>query len=414
MSPMSIDTLIIGAGQAGLAMSRCLTDAGVEHVLLERGQVGERWRSERWDSLRLLTPRWQSGLPGWSYDGPDPDGFMHRDEVVSFLEGYASSFIAPVHTGVTVTGVTPRPGGFRVATDAGDWLAANVVIATGQCAVPLVPGAAAGLSPAVEQVVPTRYRNPDQLRDGGVLVVGASATGIQLAAEIHDSGRPVTLAVGQHTRLPRRYRGRDILWWLDRMGVLDQRAHEVPDLEASRGQPSLQLVGSDDHRTLDLGFLHEQGVRVVGRLQDVDGPGIRLADDLQETTAAADVKLARIRLRIDAFIERGGIAAGPTEPLGTVRLPDPPTRLDLDAEGIRTVVWATGFRPSYPWLRVPVLDQRGELRHAGGITPWPGLYALGFPFLRRRSSTFIRGAGLDAVELAEHMVARRREWRGAA
>jgi putative flavoprotein involved in K+ transport len=407
----TIDTLIIGAGQAGLAMSRCLTDAGVEHVLLERGRVAERWRSERWDSLRLLTPRWLSSLPGSSFDGPDAHGFMHRDEVVDYIEGYGRSFLAPVLTGVTVKSVSPRPMGFRVATDvAGDWLARDVIIATGECDQPIIPAMASRLVPDVEQVVPTRYRNPGQLRDGGVLVVGASSTGIQLAAEIQASGRPVTVAVGQHTRLPRSYRGHDILWWLDTMGLFDQRPSDVGDLDVSRGQPSLQLVGSDDHHTLDLNALRDRGVRTVGRLADIDGGRMVFDDDLLENTAAADVKLARLRLRIDAHIDAAGLGAqvGPEEPFEPVRLPDPPERLDLRDEGIRTVVWATGFRRSYPWLKVPVLDGHGEIRHTGGVTPWPGLYALGFNFLRRRSSTFIRGAGRDAVELAEVILTHRR------
>lgn len=411
-----IHTIIIGGGQAGLAMSRCLADAGVEHVVLERGRVGERWRSERWDSLHLLTPRWLARLPGWSYDGPDPDGFMHRDEVVGYLEAYAGSFDVPLRAGVTVTAVAAHAAGFRVETDHGAWTAANVVIATGECDRPWVPAMARDLPGTVEQVVPTRYRSPDRLAEGGVLVVGASATGIQLAAEIHDSGRPVTLAVGQHTRLPRVYRGRDILWWLDRLGAFDERTHEVKNLDASRRQPSLQLVGGPDRRTLDLNVLHERGVRVLGRLRGVSGERAAFEDDLLETTAAADFKLGRLRLRIDRHIREHGLAGavGPGEPFVPVRLPDPPLDLHLREAGIRTVVWATGFRRSYPWLRVPVLDAAGEIRHDGGVTAHPGLYVLGLNFLRRRSSTFIEGAGRDAAELAEHLVHHRGARRGAA
>jgi len=409
----TIHTLIIGGGQAGLAFSRCLTDAGIEHLVLERGRIAERWRSERWDSLRLLTPRWQARLPGWSYRGGDPDGYMPREEVVRYLEQYADSFPVPLRTGVTVTGVEPHPDGFRVISDDGTWTARNVVIATGECDRPWVPPFAAALPGDVEQVVPTRYRNPRQLPDGGVLVVGASATGIQLAEEIHASGRPVTLAVGQHTRLPRLYRGRDILWWLDRLGLFDQRAWDVPNIETSRGQPSLQLVGTPDRRTLDLGVLNGRGVRIVGRVHDADGHHLSLGHDLLEHTVAADVKLARLRMRIDAYIRDHGLEqeVGDEEPFVPVRLPDPPVSLDLREAGIRAVVWATGFRREFPWLRVPVLDARGEVRHTGGVTTWPGLYAIGFNFLRRRSSTFIDGVGRDAVELAEHLVSRSPETR---
>jgi putative flavoprotein involved in K+ transport len=401
------DVVVVGGGQAGLAMSRCLVERGVEHVVLERGRIAERWRSERWDSLRLLTPRWQARLPGWSYRGPEPDGFMTRGEVIGFLAAYARSFGAPVRGGVTVTAVEREGDGFRVETDAGAWSAAAVVVATGHCDLPLVPAMAAGLPPDVLQVVPSRYRSPRQLPPGGVLVVGASATGVQLAAELQRSGRPVTLAVGRHTRLPRRYRGRDIQWWLDRTGILDEAADAVADLEAARRQPSLQLVGRDDGRTLDLGTLRDAGVRLAGRAVAVDRARVRFAGDLARSVADAEARLARLLRRIDGFVERGALAgAPPPEPPRPLRLPAGPAALDLRAEGIRTVLWATGYRRSYPWLRVPVLDGRGEIRHDGGITPVPGLYVLGLQFLRRRKSSFLDGVGADARDLAEHLAGR--------
>jgi putative flavoprotein involved in K+ transport len=404
-----IDTVIIGGGQAGLAMSRCLTDQGVEHVILERGRIAERWRSERWDSLHLLTPNWQSRLPGFSYQGPDPDGFMKRNEVIRFLEHYASSFPAPLHTGVTVTRVEPDPSGYRVTTDQETWTAANVVVATGECQLPAVPSLAQGLSEDIQQVVPTRYKNPGQLPEGGVLVVGASATGIQLAAELHASGRPVTLAVGRHTRLPRTYRGKDILWWFDRMRIFDERIDEVKNPAATRSQPSMQLIGSSDHRTLDLGVLMEAGIRLVGSAATAEGHRMVFQDNLDEVTVAADVKLARLRMRIDEHVEQNGLSdvVEPAERFTPVRPQEAPTRLSLRGEGIKTVLWATGFRRSYPWLRVPVLDARGEIRHNGGITSAPGLYVLGLQFLRRRKSSFIDGVAQDARELTEHLVQRR-------
>lgn len=400
-----IDAVIIGGGQAGLAVSRSLADRGIERVVLERGRIGERWRSERWDSLRLLTPRWQARLPGWAYDGPEPDGFMGRTEIVDYLERYARSFSAPVETGVTVTSVTRLGDGFRVATDHGVWSTESVVIATGDCDTPYVPPIAASLSGRVNQAVPTRYRNPRDLPEGGVLVVGASATGVQLAAEIHASGRPVTLSVGRHIRLPRSYRGKDIMWWLEGLGLLDERADEVPDLAASRGQPSLQLVGTPERRTVDLGVLQEAGVRLVGRATDADGTTMRFADDLLESTVAADVKLGRLRLRIDDFVDAAGLARVVDEPgpFHRVEVPDAPTTLDLRREGIRTVLWATGFVRRYPWLDVPVLDERGEIRHVGGVTPARGLYVMGLRFLRRRNSSFIDGQGRDAEEIADHI-----------
>jgi putative flavoprotein involved in K+ transport len=257
-------------------------------------------------------------------------------------------------------------------------------------------------------VVPTRYRNPDGLRPGGALVVGASATGIQLAAEIARSGRAVTLAVGQHTRLPRRYRGRDIMAWLDSMGVLTETADDVGDIDRSRRQPSLQLVGSEDDRSIDIGILQAMGARIVGRLNGILGRRAYFADDLSESVANADGKMDRQLTRIDRFLAGTSLeTAFPSE-----ARPEPvvvaaaPAEIDLGAEGIQTVLWATGYRREYPWLRVPVLDAHGELRHEGGVTSVPGLYAVGLPFQRRRNSSFLDGVGRDAVELAESIRAR--------
>jgi putative flavoprotein involved in K+ transport len=393
------DAIIIGGGQAGLAMSRCLTDRGIDHVVLERGQIAERWRSERWDSLRLLTPNWQSRLPGFRYRGPDPDGFMTMPEVVAHFAEYASSFSAPVESQTTVLEVEKADSGYQVTTDRGVWVAKNVVVATGHCDVPFVPGMGLDLSHRVLQVVPTRYRNPNQLPEGGVLVVGASASGLQIADELRRCGRDVVLSVGQHTRLPRRYRGMDIMWWLDALGISDAGVHEVHDIQASRRQPSLQLVGGKE--TLDLSVLQKRGVELVGRTVDIDGSKVRFADDLVQTTAAANVKLNRLLGRIDAFLQSNdGERPTPIETKGGA------LQMDLKARGIHTVLWATGFRRSYRWLRVPVLDARGEIRHEGGITSARGLYVLGLNFLRRRNSSFIDGVGTDAGEISAHIESR--------
>jgi putative flavoprotein involved in K+ transport len=376
--------------------------------VVERGRVAERWRSERWESLRLLTPNWQTRLPGFRYQGSDPDGYMRVGEVVEFLERYARSFAAPVEEGTTVLSVAGVDGGYRVVTDRDAWHAPSVVIATGHCDTPVVPGFASSLADDVVQLTPSRYRHPEQLPPGGVLVVGASSSGVQLAEEIHASGRPVTLAVGRHTRLPRVYRGRDILWWLDAMGVFDEPISEVFDPAVSLGQPSLQLVGRPDRATLDLPALRARGVRLVGRARGADGRRFFFADDLVAYTAAADARLARLIQRIDIFAARTGLDSevGPPEPFRPFLWPDPgPVEIDLAAEGIRTVVWATGFRRVYPWLQVPVLDARGEIRHEGGVTPFPGLYVIGLYFLRRRKSSFIDGVGRDAMELATHLAA---------
>jgi len=400
-----VDCVVIGAGQAGLAMSHCLTTRGVDHVVLDRGRVAERWRSERWESLRLLTPNWQSRLPGFQYDGDDPDGFMTMADVVAYFERYAASFGAPVHEQVEVTAVRLDGDGFRVETTADTWQAATVVVATGYADRPWVPSLAGRFPGHIAHLVPTAYRRPEQLPEGAVLVVGASASGLQLADELNRAGRAVTIAVGHHTRLPRRYRGLDILRWLDWMGVLDESVDRVYDIEISREQPSLQLVGDPGHRTLDLSGLRARGVRVVGRLIDVDAGVTQFADDLVATTAAADIKMASLQHRIDRFIAAHDLAAEPALPFAPQCLgfAGADTRLDLDASSTRTVLWATGFRRHYPWLQIPVLDDRGEIRHRGGITPAPGLYVLGLHFLRKRNSSFIDGVGADAEALCTHV-----------
>ncbi|WP_198370125.1 NAD(P)-binding domain-containing protein [Roseomonas rosulenta] len=396
------DAVIIGAGQAGLAMSHCLAARGIDHIVLERGRIAERWRSERWDSLRLLTPNWMSRLPGWSYRGDDRDGFMTMPEVVGYLEGYAAA--APVIEGVAVRALHRAPAGYRLETSAGAVAARAVVIATGQCDVPHIPAMAAELPSAIHQVTPSAYRNPSLLPDGGVLVVGASASGVQIADEIHRSGRPVTLAVGRHTRLPRRWRGRDILNWMDRAGVLTQPAEQVRDLAAARAQPSLQLVGRPDHASIDLGTLSAIGVRIVGRVAGIAAGRVLLRDDLAETTAGAQRTLDRLLDRIGAMADAEG-APDEAPPAPLTLFERSPSAIDLAAEGIRTVVWATGFRRDYAWLRVPVLDPTGEIHHAGGVTPAPGLFVIGLRFLRRRNSNFLDGVGADAEALAAEVLA---------
>jgi putative flavoprotein involved in K+ transport len=387
-------------------MSRCLSERGIDHVVLERGEVAHRWRTHSWDSLRLLTPNWMTRLPGFRYDGTTPDGFMNVGEVVSFLEKYARVSNAPVVTGTTVQEVDAVGRRFRVVTDRGTWSAASVVIATGYCDVPAVPAAHRQLPPSIAQFVAGDYRNPAQLPPGGVLVVGASSSGIQIADELQQSGRRVTLAVGRHTRLPRIYRGRDILWWLDRLGALTQDIASVHNIDVSRQQPSLQLVGRTDNATLDLDVLHRRGVRVVGRFQSVVNGRAIFKDDLLENSAAADCKLAGLRERIDTLITESGVAAGGPEPFVPTWLhfTSAPTEVDLRADDIRSVVWATGYRRAYPWLRIPVVDRRGEVIHRGGITPHQGLYILGLNFMRRRNSSFIDGVGADAEVLADDLV----------
>ncbi|HVL83023.1 MAG TPA: NAD(P)-binding domain-containing protein [Pseudonocardia sp.] len=393
-------TVVVGAGHCGLAVSRCLAQRSVDHVVLERGEVAHSWRTQRWDSLRLLTPNWMTRLPGRAYTGDDPHGYLGVPEVVRLLEDYATG--APVLTGTTVASVRPRDQGYLARTDRGSWHARTVVVATGAAAVPARPVVA--LPAGITAVTAVDYRNPDRLPDGGVLVVGASASGIQIADELARSGRPVTLAVGEHVRMPRTYRGRDILWWMDASGLLDERWDAVPDLARARALPSMQLAGAP--RTLDLNALRGLGVRLVGRLAGVrDGATAQFSGSLANVCALADLKLGRLLDTIDAWAARAGVDAGPPQRFAATEVPAPVLSARLGPEGIETVVWATGLRPDLSFLDAAVFDQKGRVVHDGGVTAAPGLYVLGLPFLRRRRSTLIDGAGADARDLVDHLVA---------
>ena len=396
--------VVVGAGHAGLAASHALTGLGIDHVVLERGEVANSWRTERWDSLRLLTPNWLSRLPGHHYAGPDPDGYMTAAEVVAFIDAYAARIAAPVRTGTSVTSVRRFDDGYRVTTDRGEIACRTVVLAGGACNRPAVPALAGGVPPSVTQVTPFDYRGPDGLPDGGVLVVGGSATGVQLAAEIRRSGRPVVLSTGEHVRLPRLYRGRDVLWWMDAAGVWEQRHDEVPDLDRARRLASPQLVGSPDRATVDLNALTGSGVEVVGRAAAVRDGEVLFSGGLRNVVALADLKMERLLGSFDDWAREAGVDVKPPERFEPTRVP-PSTRLRLDLRGgeVRTVVWATGFRPDYSWLDVPVVDGKGHLVHDGGVLDSPGLYALGLPVLRRRKSTFLHGIEDDAREVIAHL-----------
>ncbi len=374
--------------------------------MLERGEVANSWRRERWDSLRLLTPNWLSRLPGLPYDGPDPDGYMTAGEVGDFIERFAAITRAPVSTGTEVTSVRRAGDGYRVTTSRGEIYSRTVVIASGACNLPSVPAFADAVPAQVEQVTPFDYRDPAKLPDGGVLVVGASATGVQLAAEIRRSGRPVILSAGEHVRLPRTYRGRDVLWWMDASGVWDQRYDEIEDLTRARRLPSPQLVGTPERSTLDLNALASMGVEIAGRWAAVRDGTALFSGGLRNVFSLADLKMARLLGTFDEWATANGRDAGvgPPERFAPTGVPaSTRLRLDLGSGEIRSIVWATGFRPDYKWLDVPVLDAKGRLRHEGGLVDSPGLYALGLPVLRRRKSTFIYGIEDDAREVIDHL-----------
>jgi putative flavoprotein involved in K+ transport len=374
--------------------------------VLERGEVANSWRRERWDSLRLLTPNWQSRLPGLEYEGPDPDGYMTMAEVTEFIERFAKVSGAPVRTGTNVTSMRRTDDGYQVTTSHGEIRCRAVVIASGACNQPAVPAFTEAVPASVEQLTPLRYRDPAQLPDGGVLVVGASATGVQLAAELRRSGRPVTLSVGEHVRLPRIYRGRDVLWWMSASGVWDQRYDEVEDLTRARRLPSPQLVGTPERTTLDLNALASMGVELVGRWAAVRDDRAMFSGGLRNVFALADLKMQRLLDTFDewALTDGHGDEVGLPERFPPTRVPQASRlQLDLRSGEIRAIVWATGFQPDYRWLDVPVVDAKGQLRHDGGAVDSPGLYALGLPVLRRRKSTFMCGIEDDAREVIDHL-----------
>jgi len=402
------DVIVIGAGHSGLAMSKLLSDRSIDHVVLERGDIANTWANERWDSLKLLTPNWQSRLPGYRYSGQDPDGYMSMAEVLQFIRGYAAFTRAPVLAQTAVLSVRRAADGYRVATSRGEWRSRAIVLASGAFNVPVVPRVSAALPARIAQFTPHDYRNPDSLPEGGVLVVGASATGLQLAAELRASGREVTIAAGEHVRMPRVYRGRDIQHWMHVVGLLDERYDRVDDIERARGVPSPQLVGSDDRVTLDLNALREAGIRLVGRLAGVRDDKVQFSGSLRNVCKLADLKMNRMLDAIDEWIAACGAdeQAEPSVRYAPTAVDESPCLgIDLSCGDIRSVVWATGFRPDYSWLDVPVLDHKGRIRHNGGITDAPGMVVMGLPFLRRRKSSFIHGAEDDAADLSAWLAA---------
>jgi putative flavoprotein involved in K+ transport len=421
----TVTTVVIGAGHCGLAMSRLLAERGIDHVVLERDEVAGSWRAQRWDSLRLLTPNWLSRLPGYAYRGDDPDGYMTAPQVASFLDDYAKEIAAPVRAGTAVAAVRRTDDGYAVETDQETWSARTVVVAAGGASVATVPALRDAVPGGIEQRVATGstpelpgYRNPDDLPAGGVLVIGPSASGVQIAHEVRASGRPVTLAVGEHVRMPRTYRGRDVLWWMDATGLFDDRYDQVPDLQRARLLPSMQLAGTPGRATLDLNALTRAGVDIVGRLAGVRDGVAQFAGSLTNVCTLADLKLKRLLTGFDDWAATAGaeqVAGLPDgDPVEPTAVPAPsPLELDLRGGAIRSVVWATGVRPDLGFLAglgddPPLFDRKGRLRHDGGVvSAAPGLYAIGLPFLRRRKSTLIDGAAADAAdlvaELARHL-----------
>ncbi|MBV1904536.1 MAG: NAD(P)-binding domain-containing protein [Pseudomonadales bacterium] len=412
----SVTTLIIGAGQAGLAMSRCLTQRAIDHVVLERGKVANSWRTERWDSLRLLTPNWKNSLPGYRYQGDKPNDFMTTPEFVQFIQNYAETISAPVHDGVTVTAVDAIENGYRVTTNVGQWQCRSLVVASGAFNIPNVPSVSKAIPTSIETLTTHQYLNPTQLEEGGVLIVGGSATGLQLAEEIQRSGREVTLSVGEHVRMPRCYRGRDIFCWMDDTGISREHYTSFDDVNRVRKLPSPQLVGTPEHSTLDLNKLRASGVNIVGRFCGLNNSGsntsglnkceAQFSGALNNICKMADLKMNRLLDTIDTWIEDKAITTGIDQPERfepTIVDKSPTLSVDLASGKIKTVIWATGYRPDYSWLNLPVLNRKGLFNHDGGVVNAPGLYTIGLPFMRTRQSSFIGGVSDDAYYLSDHL-----------
>lgn len=408
--PSHIPVLIIGGGQAGLSVSWYLVREGIEHVVLERHRRFESWRNNRWDSFCLVTPNWQCRLPGWSYKGRDPDGFMLKDEIVDYLDGFAASFNPPLREGVAVTRVAPRDGGgYLVETTAGHWIADQVVIATGGYDNPIVPPFAADLDPSIVQIHSREYRRPSQLPDGGTLIVGTGQSGVQIMDDFYLEGRPVHLAVGPAPRSPRKYRGRDAIDWLYDAGVYAVTIDRHPDPAKALTQTNHYMSGRDGGKEIDLRKYALEGVKLYGSVAGGTGTTMNFLPDLEKNLDDADRSYLGIRTQIDAWIDANGIAAPEEPPFEKVWRPERETEaIDLLACGITSLIWAIGFRPDYSWLEVDCLDDRGKPKYRRGVTDSPGLYFIGLGWLNTWGSGRFLGIDEDSRYLSEQIVLRQK------
>ncbi|WP_329543784.1 MSMEG_0569 family flavin-dependent oxidoreductase [Streptomyces sp. NBC_01356] len=401
---------VVGGGQAGLSVSHCLRERGIAHVVVEANRVGHEWRERRWDSFCLVTPNWQCRLPGHPYAGPDPDGFMVRAEIVRYLEDYVARFDPPLVEGVSVTGLRRSPGGvFELTSSAGEFTADQVVVATGPYHTPSVPRMAERLPGGVEQIHSSRYRNPSQLPDGAVLVVGTGQSGCQIAEDLHLAGRQVHLAVGSAPRVARFYRGRDCVAWLDEMGHYAKGIDSFDDVSAVRMRVNHYVTGRGGGRDIDLRAFARDGMRLYGRLTGIDGGILEFADDLKVNLDRADAVADGIKDAIDAHITAQGVPAPDEARYIPVWEPaEQPEALDLAEARITSVIWSTGFTRDHRWIEIPVFDGRGYPMHWRGVTSTPGLYFLGLPWQYSWGSGRFEAVGRDAEFLADHIDASRR------
>ncbi len=408
-----VEVMIIGGGQAGLALSYYLTQQGRTHLVLEQGRVGESWRSQRWDSFTLITPTWMNKLPGFPYQGDDPDGFLPREDIVAYLEQYAASFNPPLQCDVRVTAIRQQPGGDGYLVEAGEMAfeARNVVIATGAHPKPKLPTASAALPVDICQLHSSEYRNAQMLPSGAVLVVGAGQSGCQIAEDLHESGRQVYLSTSSCGRVPRRYRGKDVAWWLTRMGFFDRTIDQLPSADA-RFACSPQLSGAQGGHDINLRQFAREGIILLGHLQTVQGKQIILAQTLEENLAKADAFAIQMTQGIDEYIKKTGmdVSANSTTdeaPSNCASSTKPMLTLDLQSAGISTILWASGYKLDFGWVQIPVFDEVGYPVHQRGVTAFPGLYFLGLHWLYKTKSALLYGVGEDAAFIASAIANRR-------
>jgi len=396
--------VVIGGGQAGLAMSYCLTTRGIDHVVLERHRIAHEWRERRWDSFCLVTPNWQCRLPGFPYSGPEPKGFMVKDEIVRYIEDYVRFFHPPVIEGVSVTHLRAHPqGGYDLGTTLGDCHAEQVVIATGGYHIPEIPRMGERLPEHIVQLHSSAYRNPQGLPPGEVLVVGTGQSGCQIAEDLHLAGRKAHLCVGSAPRTARRYRGRDVVEWLEDMGYYNLSVEQHPLKERVRAKSNHYVTGRDGGRDIDLRQRALEGMRLHGRLTGIRGARLELGDDLKQNLDQADAVAESIKTTIDKMIAERGITA-PEEPryVPVWHPPAEPERaLDLEAAGITAVIWSTGYRADYRWIEVPIFDGRGYPVHHRGVTSAPGMFFVGLPWQHTWGSGRFSGVAADADYVAD-------------
>jgi putative flavoprotein involved in K+ transport len=405
MTNQHVAVAVVGGGQAGLSASSCLKARGVPHIVFEKNRAMHVWETRRWDSFTLVTPNWQCQLPGHAYDGEDPDGFMKRDEILAWLARFKAKVNAPLREGVAVTRVAPNgSGGYEIATSDGDYVADNVIVASGGYVTPIVPRMAERLPKRIVQIHSEQYRNPANLPAGAVLVVGSGQSGAQIAEDLHLAGRKVHLAIGNAPRCARFYRGKDVVKWLAEMNYYDMPIEKHPLREGVRDNTNHYVTGRDGGRDIDLRKFALEGMKLYGLLRDLEGETFQFAPTLKASLDGADKTYNGINATIDKFIAEKGIAAPPPSVYAPVWEPaDEPLTLDLAAQGVTSIIWCIGFQPDFRWLDVPVFNGAGQPKHHRGVTQAPGVYFLGLPWLHTWGSGRFSGVARDAGFIADHI-----------